>query len=199
MRMIPADPIAEIVAERERARAAGDPLADVCLLATSGGVGAPGVRPLILRDVGPDGVGLLVSATSPKWEPLRGGRYEGLLLWTSVRRQYRVRGGLAPMPEPLVERYWSQKVHESRLLDVYYETAQPQSSVVASHEAFRSGIEALRARHPTPDAVPRPPLLRGVYLVPFRVEVWHGALDRLHDRRAYVKTPAGWRVDVLVP
>lgn len=197
--MTDVDPIGEIAAERERARAARDPLADVCILATSDGRGAPGVRPLVLRDVGPDGVGLLVSATSPKWEPLRSGRYEVLLLWTSIRRQYRLGGGLRPMPEALVDHYWREKVHESRLLDAYYDAVQPQSSVVASREAFRGGIEALRVRHPTPDAVPRPPLLRGVYLVPFRVEAWHGSPDRLHDRRVYARTTTGWHADVLVP
>lgn len=193
------DPVAEIVAERERARAAGDPLVDVCILATTGADGVPGVRPLVLRDVGPPGVGLLLSATSPKWEPARGGRYECLLLWPSIRRQYRIRGSLGPMPEPLVERYWRQKVHESRLLDLYYEAVQPQSGVVASREEFRAGIERLRARHPAPDDVPRPPLLRGVYLVPFRIEAWHGSPDRLHDRRRYRRTRDGWTVEVLVP
>ncbi|HSF04792.1 MAG TPA: pyridoxine 5'-phosphate oxidase C-terminal domain-containing protein [Methylomirabilota bacterium] len=196
---VAADPIAEITSERERARAAADPLTDVCVLATSGGQGGPGVRPLVLRDIGPDGLGLLISATSPKWEPLRSGRYECLLLWTTIRRQYRVRGGLAPMPEALVERYWRDKVHESRLLDLYYERVQGQSSRVASRETFLAGIEALRREHPTPDAVPRPPLLRGVYLVPFHIEVWHGSLDRLHARHLYARTAAGWREEVLVP
>ena len=65
--------------------------------------GAPGVRPIVLRDVGPQGIGLLISSTSPKWEPLASGRYELLLLWLTIRRQYRVRGTLAPMPEALVE------------------------------------------------------------------------------------------------
>jgi pyridoxamine 5'-phosphate oxidase len=193
------DPIAEIVTERERARAAGDPLADVCILATTDTGQAPGVRPLVLRDVGPQGVGLLVSATSPKWEPLRGGRYECLLLWPTVRRQYRVRGSLTPMSQTLVEQYWRQKVHESRLLDVYYDAVQPQSAVVASREAFRSAIDALRAKHPTADAVPRPALLRGVYLAPARIEAWHGSPDRLHDRRLYTRRGDGWRVEVLVP
>src|SRR3989442_15828591 len=45
------DPIAEIAGERERARAAGDPLVDVCILATSDGSSAPGARALVLRDV----------------------------------------------------------------------------------------------------------------------------------------------------
>lgn len=194
-----ADPIAEIVRERERARAAGDPLTDVCILATVDGRHAPGVRPVVLRDVGPQGLGILISATSPKWRPLQSGRYECLLLWPAIRRQYRVRGTLTPMPDALVERYWQQKVHESRLLDLYYAEVQPQSSVVDSRAAFRDGIEALRRRHPTPDAVPRPALLRGVYVVPFRVDAWHGSPDRLHDRCLYTRAADGWRARVLVP
>jgi pyridoxamine 5'-phosphate oxidase len=103
------------------------------------------------------------------------------------------------MPDELVERYWQQKVHESRLLDLYYDEFQPQSSPIASREAFRAGIEALRRTHPTPAAVPRPPQLRGVYLEPFRIEAWHGSPDRLHDRCVYVRRGDGWRPQVLVP
>jgi pyridoxamine 5'-phosphate oxidase len=193
------DPIAQLVADRERARAAGDPLADLCILATAEDGAPPGVRPLVLRDAGPQGIGLLVSETSPKWAPLVGGRYELLLLWLSIRRQYRVRGGLGPMPEALVDGYWLAKAHESRLLDLYYATYQAQSTVVESRQGFLDGIAVLRGRHPTPDAVPRPGILRGVYLVPERVEIWRGAPDRLHDRRRFVRDGEGWREETLVP
>lgn len=197
--MTAADPVAEIVHDRERARAAGDPLTDVCILATAGRDTAPGVRPLVLRDVGPQGVGLLVSATSPKWEPLRGGRYECLLLWMTIRRQYRIRGGLAPMPELRVEQHWQEKVHESRLLDLYYDRVQAQSSGIASRAVFLEGIDGLRRQHPTPEAVPRPPVLRGVYLVPFSIEAWRGSSDRLHDRQLFTRDGSTWREQVLVP
>ena len=98
-----------------------------------------------------------------------------------------------------MQRYWREKVHESRLLDLYYERVQPQSSRVASREAFLAEIERLRREHPTADAVPRTPLLHGVYLVPFDVEAWHGSLDRLHARHRYTRTATGWREEVLVP
>ena len=156
------DPLAELVADRERARAARDPFADLCILATAQAGEPPGVRVIVLRDVGPRGIGLLVSASSPKWEPLHAGRYECLLVWLQIRRQYRVRGSLQPMPEALVEIYWGQKVHESRLLDYYYEAVQPQSSPVASRAAFLDDVDRLRRAHPRPDDVPRPGLLRGV-------------------------------------
>jgi len=160
---------------------------------------APGVRPIVLRDVGPQGIGLLISRTSPKWEPLSSGRYELLLLWLTIRRQYRVRGKIAPMPEALVETYWNQKVHESRLLDVYYATYGAQSTAVPSRERFLEGIEALRQRYPTSEAVPRPELLRGVYLVPDRIEAWRGSPDRLHDRRRFIREGGGWREETLIP
>src|SRR5262245_16290654 len=193
------DPIALIVDDRARARAATDPLADLCVLATAPGAGAPGVRPIVLRDVGPQGVGLLISRTSPKWEPLSAGRCELLLLWLTIRRQYRVRGTVASMPDALVETYWNQKVHESRLLDLYYATYGAQSTTVPSRKRFMEGIDALRRRYPPPEAVPRPELLEGVYVVPERIEVWRGSPDRLHDRRRFTLDGAGWREETLVP
>jgi pyridoxamine 5'-phosphate oxidase len=195
------DPVAELVADRERARAAADPFTDLCILATAGATGPVGVRTVVLRDTGPAGVGLLISSTSPKWAPLAEGRAECLLVWLKIRRQYRLSGPLAPMPEPLVARYWGQKVHESRLLDLYYSRWQGQSTRVASREAFLEGIEALRRDHPTADAVPRPDALRGVYLRPERIEIWRGSPDRLHDRRLFERAEGGdgWRESVLVP
>jgi pyridoxamine 5'-phosphate oxidase len=193
------DPLTEIAAARERARVAGDPFTDLCVLATADGAGPPGVRTLVLRDVGAQGVGLLVSQTSPKWAPLLAGQYECLLVWLSIRRQYRIRGRLGSMPAPLVEEYWRQKGHASRLLDLYYSAVQAQSSPVPSRARFLEGIEALRHRHPEPDGVPMPPSLAGVYLLPDRIEAWHGSPDRLHDRHAYRREAAGWVEEILVP
>jgi pyridoxamine 5'-phosphate oxidase len=193
------DPILLIVNDRARARAAGDLFADLCVLATAQDPGALGVRPLVLRDVGPQGIGILISRTSPKWEPLSSGHYELLLVWLTIRRQYRVRGGVAPMPDTLVQTYWAQKVHESRLLDLYYATHGAQSSAVPSRERFLEGIEALRRRYPSPETVPRPDLLQGLYLIPERIEAWRGSPDRLHDRRRFARDGAGWREETLVP
>ena len=196
------DPISLVVGDRARARAAADPLTDLCVLATAGQasrIDAPGVRPIVLRDVGPQGIGLLISRTSPKWEPLSSGRYELLLLWLTIRRQYRVRGTIAPMPDETIETFWNQKVHASRLLDVYYATYGAQSTAVPSREVFLQGIDALRQQYPTPEDVPRPELLRGVYLVPERIEAWRGSPDRLHDRRRFVREANGWREETLVP
>jgi pyridoxamine 5'-phosphate oxidase len=193
------DPLVELVADRERARAAGDPFADLCILATADAGGRPAVRTIVLRDTGPQGIGLLVSGTSPQWEPLQSGRYECLLPWLTIRRQYRLRGLLDPMPVDRLEGYWQHKVHTSRLLDVYYEAEGAQSSEVPSREAFLQGIAGLQARYPDPQSVPRPEGLRGVYLQPRRIEIWRGSPDRLHDRRLFTREGTGWVERVLVP
>jgi len=197
--MAGADPLAELVADRERARAASDPFTDLCILGTADETGTVGVRPIVLRDTGPQGIGLLLTELSPKWPALAAGRAECLLVWLSIRRQYRIRGPLAPMPGERVERYWHQKVHASRLLDLYYTRYQPQSTAVPSRQAFVDGIDALRRQYPAPDDVPRPGALRGVYLAPERIEIWRGSPDRLHDRRLFDRSDGGWREQVLVP
>ncbi len=199
MRPASEDPIAALVRDRERARAARDPFADLCVLATAVDGEPPGVRPIVLRDVGPQGIGLLVSETSPKWAPLIAGRYELLLIWLTLRRQYRVRGGLAPMPDARVAEYWGQKIHESRLLDLYYATCRAQSTAVPSRARFLEEIDGLRRRHPAAGDVPRPGLLRGIYLQPERIEIWQGSPDRLHDRRRFTRHDGGWLEETLVP
>jgi pyridoxamine 5'-phosphate oxidase len=103
------------------------------------------------------------------------------------------------MPEARVAEYWRQKTHESRLLDLYYTERQPQSSPVASRETLLDGIGALGQQYPSPEQVPRPAALSGVYLVPHRIEVWRGAPNRLHDRRLFERAEEGWRETVLVP
>ena len=181
-----ADPIALVVDDRARARAAGDPLADLCVLATAGASepGRQGCTRSSFVTSGP-GIGLLISTHEPEVGAALGRALRGALLWLAIRRQYRVRGGLAPMPDALVETYWNQKVHESRLLDVYYAAYGAQSTAVPSRERFLEGIDTLRQQYPSPEAVPRPELLRGVYLVPERIEAWRGFPDRLHDRRRF--------------
>lgn len=103
-------------------------------------------------------------------------------------------------PEAELEGYWQQKSHGSRLLERYYVEVAPQSSPVATREAFLAGVERLRARYPTADQVPRPATTRGVLFVPERIEAWHGSPpDRLHHRVVYTRAGDGWTAQVIVP
>jgi pyridoxine/pyridoxamine 5'-phosphate oxidase len=90
------DPIAMLIADRDRARVAGDPLVDVCYLATVAARpgAAPGraeVRALSLRDITAEGVGILINRTSPKWRQLEASAHATLLIhWPLIGRQYRL-------------------------------------------------------------------------------------------------------------
>ena len=146
------DPLGMLIAERERARAAGDPLVDVCYLAT---IVAPRgtaperaeMRALSLRDITHEGAGILINHTSPKWQQLEATRTATLLIhWPLIGRQYRLWGPIESMGESQTLRYWRQKRHASRLMEHYYTEFHPQSAPIASHAEFLDGIETLRRR-----------------------------------------------------
>ena len=194
------DPIEEIVAERERARSMGDPNVDICFLATVTVDDHPAVRAITLRDIGPGGFDIIITSAGLKWQQIqRPEGYELLILWPRVRRQYRISGEIAPLPEKELEKYWQRKKLGSRLLELYYPTFEHQSASIPSREHLMKGIETLKQKYPRPDDVPRPKDLKGIRLVPKRIDVWHGSEDRLHDRMLYTLGDNGWEERVLVP
>lgn len=195
------DPILAIQGAREQARQLRDPYVDVCFLATASATGQPEVRAISLRDIdAAQGFALLISELSPKWQQLTAGSCSLHMLWITVQRQYRVYGRLEPMESERLQHYWDRKVHASRLLEHYYELFHPQSHPIASYDTLLEGIDALRQRYPHAEAVPVTAALRGVYLYPTAIDVWHGSpADRLHDRHLYTRDETGWSSQSLVP
>ena len=195
------DPIDEIISEREKARERGDLNANVCFLATVTEEGAGTVRALSLRDIDHRGFGVLVNGLSVKWAELQSGRgFELLMYWPTVSRQYRIRGRLTPMDEEDRRRYWDRKSHGSKLLEHYYPTFEPQTTVVPSRERLVCRYRGVGEDGiPTRSSVPLPDSLVGVYVVPEQIETWHSGEGRLHDRHRYTRTADGWKDEVLVP
>jgi pyridoxamine 5'-phosphate oxidase len=103
-------------------------------------------------------------------------------------------------PERL-QQYWNRKGHGSRLLEYYYEVCHAQSQPIPSRAYLLQGMAELTQRYPDKDAMPLPPAtLQGVYLYPTEIDAWHGSPeDRLHDRRLFTRTAAGWSSCTLVP
>ncbi len=195
------DPLMDIIQSREEARKRHDPHVDVCFLATVTADGRPAVRAISLRDIDEQGFGLLLNNTSPKWQQLQAqGHCSLLILWSTVRRQYRIQGRIEPMERERMQQYWDRKSHGSRLLEHYYGVFHPQSHPVPSRAYFLKGIEELRQRYPAKEMIPMPDTLQGIYLFPTEIEIWHGSPeDRLHDRRLFTRTSGGWSFCVLVP
>jgi pyridoxamine 5'-phosphate oxidase len=195
------DPVAEIIAARAEARQRQDPHVDVCFLATVTAAGRPEVRAISLRDIDARGFGLLLNTTSPKWQQLSASGQCCLhMLWSTVRRQYRVYGRLEPMEPERLRLYWERKGLGSRLLEHYYDVFHAQSQPIPSRAYLLQGIDELQQQYPDKDVVPIPRSLQGVYLYPMEIDVWHGSPeDRLHDRRLFTRTESGWSFCTLVP
>ena len=194
------NPIPEIVEDRERARAAADPLVDVCYLVTVAAPDRAEARALTLRDITDEGFGIMINRTSPKWQQLSTTGMATLLIhWPTVHRQYRIWGAVTPMEGARVYTYWTRKNLGSKLLEYYYTAFAPQSHRLSSRSEFLAGIEELRRRHPDRDSIPVPESIAGIYVAPREIEVWHGSADRLHDRRRFERSGSEWNSCTLVP
>lgn len=113
-----------------------------------------------------------------------------------------LRDGVQVRIEGTVERLSAQES------DAYFATrprgsqigawASAQSRPLANREEFEARIEQVEQRFPT-GSVPRPPHWGGYVVVPDRIEFWHGAKFRLHERVCYVRHGGAWSTHMLYP
>lgn len=186
-----ADPIALLHADRATARAADDPNANTCVVATVAD-GEPQARVLVLRDVD-SRLGIFLNGSSPKCRQV--GQSETIAVVVhlpSAAVQYRLTCGLEAIPAAAVRASWQLRPVVPKRLDWLYER-HPQSSPVHSRARL---AELLRT--PVPDTAPATAL--GYYLLPTAVDRLHlDQPDGIHDRRRFTLTKRDWREEVLVP
>lgn len=200
----PSDPLGEIRRERERARALGDPNADLCCLATSDAGGHPALRMLVLREVTERSLAVFFSRSSPKFEHLASsGRWELLLFWPSIKRQFRLRGTHEEIASEEIRANWLRRPRGSQLLDHYHARVAPQSTPVPSRDELLAGMTRLEAEltdeSDPSEELPFPSTATGFRLVPHRIESWAESPDRVHDRRLWTLVEGVWTVQTLVP
>ena len=139
--------IGQFFVDRERARAAKDPWAELCVLASMDGA-CPRLRILVLRDLN-DGLGVFYNANSSKAEQLAKTPHTELLTyWDCIKVQYRLCVALVPLPREIIESHWPRRPQVSKALDWLYEK-QPQGSVIAPGQSLDDLLEQEEARdHP---------------------------------------------------
>jgi pyridoxamine 5'-phosphate oxidase len=191
------NPIEQIRSDWDAARKAGDPGANLCALATVGvDDGRPRVRTLILWDVRDGGAALLTNTTSPKWQELQANpHFELMILWTSIQKQYRLRGLGHDLPEPELRALWSKKRYELKLLDHYYHRG-PQQSAPVDRSEFLKSMAALESTYP--ESVPMPDSAKGLLLTPDEIDVWNGS-ERFPERLLFVREGEMWSRTNLAP
>lgn len=189
------DPIAACRRWIRFARAAGVHEPDAMTLATVDADGRPSARAVLLRGLDERGFVLYTNRTSDKGRALDATRQAALVfLWTELRRQIRVEGGVERVSDDESDAYFARRPRESRLAA----WASAQSSVIESREALDAAYADAAARFAGVE-VPRPSHWGGYRVVPARIELWQGREARLHDRLRYDRTDAGWVVARLAP
>ena len=189
------DPLGCLATDRARARAANDPMAALCTLATVDALGQPHARTLVLRELG-SRLALFMNSTSPKFAQLSAGRASICIYMPSIQVQYRAVVSLVPVESELIAESWHLRPRMPKVLDWFYTGVQPQSTAVDSREYLKSVLSSLVL----PDPLVAPETACGFYLEPREIERLDLAQpDGLHDRTCWTLSGKSWSMEIRVP
>jgi pyridoxamine 5'-phosphate oxidase len=192
------NPLHRVLDLFEQASRVSDPCAMFVTLVTLDDGGMPVARVITVREVTDNGLIASISATSPKVAQLAADKWEVLCFWPSLMIQCRLRGHARIQHDQATVASWRARPKASRLADTYHARGRSQSSPIASREVLLAEVDALARA--SGDLTECPETVATLLLKPTQVEIWLGSVeDRLHDRRAYSLTHAGWSEQVLVP
>ena len=176
-----------------KAREPNDP--EAMALATATGDGRPSVRMVLLKGHDARGFVFYTNLDSRKGAELAANPHASLLFhWKTLRRQVRIEGKVSAVGETEADAYFASRGRDSRL----GAWASDQSRPLADRATFEARVEAMRERFAGGD-IPRPPRWSGFRLSPQRIEFWSDRDARLHERRLFVATQAGWSEGLLYP
>ena len=191
-----ADPLRQLAAWLDAARAAGQPMPEAMTIATATSDGVPSARLVMLRGLR-RGLVFFTDSQSDKGAELAANpRAAAVLHWlVPAHRQVRAAGSAEPVSEEEADEYWSARDPAVRLSAA----ASRQSRVVASRAVLETQVRDVQRRHPGGADVPRPRRWGGLRLLPSRVEFWQESPDGLHDRIRYRRADSGWITERLSP
>lgn len=189
------DPVRQLNAWLEEAKATLLREPSAAALATVNGRGAPSVRIVLVKRVEDDGLVFFTNYGSRKALELDSNPHAALVFhWDPLARQVRVEGTVQRVDPQLSAEYFKTRPRKSQISA----WISPQSRVVSGrHEledAFRRAEQEYAGRE-----VPLPPFWGGYRLIPSVFEFWQGRDNRLHDRLRFTREGGGWSLQRLAP
>ena len=164
-------------------------------LATAAPDGRPSLRMVLLKGYGPEGFAFYTNAQSRKGEELAANPQAALLFhWKSLRRQVRIDGPVEPVSTEEADAYFATRPRDAQI----GAWASDQSRPLDGREAFEARIAEFTARFEG-EPVPRPAHWAGFRVKPDRMEFWTDRPFRLHERRVFTRSEAGWTEGLLYP
>ena len=147
-------------------------------LATVDENGLPNARMVLLKDFSLQGFTFYTNFESAKGrELLANGKAALCFYWKSLRRQVRLRGGVAQVSNEEADAYFETRPRGSRI----GAWASQQSRPLEGRFELEKAIALYAAKYAI-GSVPRPDHWSGFRLTPVEIEFWHDRPFRLHDR-----------------